>query len=129
MSNVTTDQIAQQLGQLSAMELIGLTRRLEAEWGVTAAPSVVSLPQVGTTLSPGLVVEQTEFEVVLGAVPAPDKKIAVIKAVREITSLGLKEAKDLVEAAPKTLKEGVSGAEAREIAGKVTAAGGQAIVK
>jgi large subunit ribosomal protein L7/L12 len=122
MSNVNTDQIAEQLGQLSVMELIGLTKKLETAWGVSAAPAVNLAPPTPLPGTP-VVAEQTEFEVALTGLAAPDKKISVIKVIREVTGLGLKEAKDLVEALPKTVKEGIAKAEAEDLTKKLREAG------
>ena len=104
---------------LSVLELAELVEALEEEFGVSAAAPVVVAG--GAADGAAAADEKTEFDVVLTA--AGDGKLAVIKAVREITGLGLKEAKELVEAAPKALKEGVSKAEAEEIKAKLEAAG------
>lgn len=123
-----TDKLANELGQLSVMELIALTKKLEADWHVSATPQV-SLQTPGT---PGDVdnkpAEQTEFTVVLASYPA-DKKMALIKLVREVVGLGLVESKNLVEGAPKTLKESVSKEEMEQLKAKFTAAGGVIEVK
>jgi len=120
------EDVVKALGNLSVMELIALTKKLEQEWGVKAEPQIVE----GTSPPP---VENTapakdEFDVVLASVPS-DKKMAVIKAVREITSLGLKESKELVEAAPKVVKEAVSKNEADEVQRKLVEAGAVVEVK
>ena len=118
--------IADQLSTLTVMEAAELATLLEEKWGVSAAaPVAVAAAAPGAGAAP--VEEQTEFDAVL--ISFGDKKIQVIKEVRAITGLGLKEAKDLVESAPKALKEGVGKEEADEIKAKIEAAGGQADVK
>jgi len=103
-----------------------LAKLLEEKWGVSAAaPVAVAAAAAGAAAAP--VEEKTEFDVIL--LSAGDKKIQVIKEVRAITSLGLKEAKDLVEAAPKPVKEGVSKDEAAKIKAQIEAAGGQVDIK
>ena len=118
--------IVDQLSELSVMEAAELATLLEEKWGVSAAAPVAVVAGV-----PGgdaaAVEEQTEFDVIL--LSFGDKKIQVIKEVRAITGLGLKEAKDLVEGAPKTLKEAVPKDEAEQIKGKIEEAGGQVDVK
>lgn len=119
-TTVTREQVVDFLSNLPTIELAGLIRELEGRWGVSAAPVVQQGPQPlpGT---PEVATEQTEFTVTL--TEAGTKKIEVIKAVRETLGLGLKEAKDLVEATPKVLKEAVSKAEADELRTKFEAAG------
>lgn len=118
MEKLTQEQLAQELGNLSVMELIALTRKLEQEWGVKAeAPT-----NTANAPSPPDVVAKTEFNVVLVSVPA-DKKMPVIKAVRDLFTLGLKESKDLVEAAPKVVKEACSPEEAETLKARLTEAG------
>ena len=118
--------IADQLSNLTVMEAAELATLLEEKWGVSAAaPVAVAAAAPGAAAAAEE--EQTEFDAVL--VSFGDKKIQVIKEVRTITGLGLKEAKDLVESAPKALKEGVGKEEADEIKAKIEAAGGQADVK
>lgn len=119
MEKLTQEEIAKALGNLSVMELIALTRQLEQEWGVKAEPQTVSVP---TTQVEEQKAKPTEFNVVLTSVPA-DKKMSVIKAVRELFGLGLKESKDAVEAAPKVLKEGAPTEEAESLKAKLTEAG------
>ena len=115
--------IADQLSNLTVMEAAELATLLEEKWGVSAAaPVAVAAAAPGADAAAEE--EQTEFDAVL--VSFGDKKIQVIKEVRAITGLGLKEAKDLVESAPKALKEGVGKEEADEIKAKIEAAGGQA---
>jgi large subunit ribosomal protein L7/L12 len=126
MTDINKEDLVNVLGNLSILEIIDLTRKLETKWGVKAQPVVSQVaPQQTTTET---VVEQTEFDVILASVPA-DKKMSVIKAIREIVSLGLKESKDLVEAAPKTIKEGISKEDAEQIKVKLTAAGAVVEIK
>lgn len=118
-------QIVDQLSALSVLEAAELSKMLEEKWGVSAAAPVA----VAAVAAAGAVAEvQTEFNVILASAPA-DKKINVIKVVREITGLGLKEAKDLVEAAPKTVKEAVSKDEAEKLKKSLTEAGATVEVK
>jgi len=123
MSEITRDHVVDYLSKLPVIELAGLIKTLEDKWGVKAAPVAVAAgPAVGTGGEPPPKVEEkTEFDVVLAGAGA--NKIQVIKAIREITGLGLKEAKDLVEGAPKTVKEGVSKDDAGKMKEKLTAAG------
>jgi large subunit ribosomal protein L7/L12 len=119
--------IADQLSTLTVMEAASLAKLLEEKWGVTAAaPMAMAMPGAAAAAA-APVEEQTEFDVIL--LSAGDKKIQVIKEVRAVTGLGLKEAKDLVEGAPKPVKEGVSRDEAKKIKEQIEAAGGQADVK
>lgn len=129
MADITIDQVKEFLGNLTVLELNELVSALEEEWGVSAAAPVAmaAMPGMGGGDAGGAAEEQTEFDVILSSIG--DKKIQVIKVVREITGLGLKEAKALVDAAPKPVKEGVSKEEAEEIAGKISDAGGSAEVK
>ena len=116
------EKIAEDLSALTVLEAADLAKLLEEKWGVSAAaPVAVAAVTGGSDASAGSAEEKTEFEVVLTSVGA--SKINVIKEVRSITGLGLKEAKDLVEAAPKSVKEGASKDEAEEIKGKLEAAG------
>lgn len=117
MADINT--IMEQLSALTVMEAADLVKKLEEKWGVSAAASVAVAAGPAAAAAP--VEEKTEFTVVLAK--AGEKKIDVIKVVREITGLGLKEAKDLVEGAPKTVKEGVNKEEANKIKDKLTAAG------
>lgn len=119
-------KIAESLDTLTLLEASELVKVLEEKWGVSAAaPVAVAVAEAGGDAAP--VEEKTEFDAILTS--AGDKKIQVIKEVRAITGLGLKEAKDLVEAAPKAIKEAVSKDEAEEIRKKVEAAGGAVEVK
>jgi large subunit ribosomal protein L7/L12 len=122
------NEIAEQLSTLTVMEAASLAKLLEEKWGVTAAApvAVAAAPGAGGGAA-AAVEEQTEFDVIL--LSAGDKKIQVIKEVRAITGLGLKEAKDLVEGAPKPIKEGVAKDEAQKIKEQIEGAGGQADVK
>ena len=123
--NEKTTQILDLVKGLTILELADLVKALEEEFGVSAAPVAVAAAP-GAAAAPAAE-EKTEFDVVLKAAGA--SKLNVIKAVREITGLGLKEAKDLVESAPKTIKEGVAKDEADKIAEQLTAAGAEVEVK
>jgi large subunit ribosomal protein L7/L12 len=126
-----TAKLVEQLGKMTVLELVELKNKLEDEWGVTAAaPVAVAAPgAVPAAAGDGAAAaeEQTEFDVVLQA--AGDKKIQVIKVVRAITGLGLKEAKDLVDGAPNPVKEGVAREEADSIKGQLEEAGATVEVK
>jgi large subunit ribosomal protein L7/L12 len=119
--------IAENLSALTILEAAELVKMLETKWGVSAAAPVAMAAAGGGAGAEKKAEEQTEFTVTLTV--AGDKKINVIKEVRAITGLGLKEAKDLVEGAPKTLKEGVTKAEAEEIKKKLAEAGATAEIK
>ena len=124
MSNISNDDVVKALGNLSVLEVIALTKELETKWGVKAEPGpvpVVEGPKKETVV-------QEEFDLILKSVPA-DKKISVIKVVREICGMGLKESKDLVEGAPKTLKEGLSQMDAENFKSMLTQAGAEIEVK
>lgn len=127
MATQNIDQLVESLSQLAAIDLAKLKTALEEKWGVKAAVMAAPAAQAQGA-SAEAKEESTEFKVTLEEVPA-DKKIAVIKIVREITGLGLKEAKDLVDAAPKELKANAPKAEADEIVKKILAAGGKASSK
>ena len=129
MADVNMDQIVDQLSHMTVMQIASLTKLLEDKWGVKAAPVAVAAgPAGGGTAPPAeKAAEQTEFTVVLTGSGA--QKIGVIKVVREITSLGLKEAKDLVDGVPKDLKVGVPKDEAESIKKKITEAGGTVEIK
>jgi large subunit ribosomal protein L7/L12 len=121
------DQLVEDLSALSVLQAAELSKMLEEKWGVSAA-APVAMAAVGAAAAPAEEAEeQTEFDVILAAVG--DKKINVIKEVRAITGLGLKEAKDLVEAAPKPVKEGVSKDEAAKLKGQLEGAGATVEVK
>ncbi|MGB0084472.1 MAG: 50S ribosomal protein L7/L12 [Rhodomicrobiaceae bacterium] len=123
------EKLYDELSKMTVLEVSGLIKRLEEGWGVSAAAAMpMAMPMPGSGGGAAAEVEEkTEFDVILAAAGA--QKINVIKEVRAITGLGLKEAKDLVEAAPKAIKEGVSKAEAEEIKKKVEAAGATIEVK
>ena len=123
---VTKDEVVSFIDSMTVLEMSEFVKELEEKYGVTAAApaAAVAVPVGGGEAATE---EKTEFDVILAA--AGDKKIQVIKEVRTITGLGLKDAKDLVEAAPKAIKEGVKKEEAEEIKKKVEAAGGSVEVK
>lgn len=121
-------QIVDTLSALTVIEAAELSKMLEEKWGVSAAAPVAVAASGGAAAGAPAAEAQTEFNVILASVPA-DKKINVIKVVREITGLGLKEAKDLVEAAPKPVKEGVNKDEAEKIKKSLTEAGATVEVK
>ena len=119
------NKIIDDLSKLTVVEAAELSKQLEEKWGVTAATAVAAAPAAGVAAPAAE--EKDEFTIVLAA--SGDKKINVIKEVRAITSLGLKEAKDLVEGAPKELKTGVKKKEAEEIKKKLEAAGAKVELK
>jgi len=121
MAALTNDQILDAIASMTVLEVSELVKAMEEKFGVTAAAPVAAAAG-GAAAAPAE--EQTEFTVTLKGLSADDKKISVIKEVRTVTGLGLKEAKDLVEGAPKTLKENVSKDEAAKIKESITAAGG-----
>ena len=132
MPTVDKTEIVDVISKLTVMELAELVKTLEDKFGVKAqaAPQMAVAPQAGASTAPQAGAsreEQTEFTVVLASIGA--NKIPVIKVVRELTGLGLKEAKDLVEAAPKNLKEGITKAQAEEMKTKLTAAGATVEIK
>ena len=130
MSNITKEQVIEWLSSQSVLEIAGLVKDLETKWGVSAAAPVAvaaAAPAAGGAAAAAPAEEKTEFTVVL--VDGGANKIGAIKEVRAITGLGLKEAKDLVEGAPKPVKEGVSKAEAEEIKKKLEAAGAKVELK
>jgi len=121
-------QILEEIGKMTVLELSQLIKEMEQKFGVSAAAAVaVAGPAAGAAAGAAKAEEQIEFTVMLTAVG--DNKVNVIKAVREVTSLGLKEAKDLVDGAPKAVKEGVSKAEADTVLKKLTDAGAKAEIK
>jgi large subunit ribosomal protein L7/L12 len=125
MAEISREQVVDYLSNLPVIQIADLVKELEGKWGVSAAPVAI---QGGGGAAPAAVVEEkTEFDVILADAGA--SKINVIKAVREITALGLKEAKDLVEGAPKPIKEGVGKDEAEDIKKKLEAAGAKVEVK
>ena len=119
------NKIIENLSSLTVVEAAELSKQLEEKWGVTAAAAVAAAPVAGAGAAPAE--EKDEFTIVLAA--AGDKKINVIKEVRAVTALGLKEAKDLVEGAPKEVKAGVNKKEAEEIKKKLEAAGAKVELK
>ncbi len=125
----TVEQIAEQLDKLTLLEAAQLSKMLQEKWGVSAAApmAVAAVPGGGAAAAAPAAEEQTEFDVILSAVG--DKKIQVIKVVRELTGLGLKEAKDLVDGAPKPVKEKVTKAEAEEMRKKLEEQGGTVQIK
>ena len=130
MAKTDTDKVVEQLGGMTVLELVELKNKLEEEWGVTAAaPVAVAAPGAAAAGCDGAAAgeEQTEFDVVLTS--AGGQKIQVIKVVRAITGLGLKEAKDLVDGAPNPVKEGVPQEEADSIKGQLEEAGATVEVK
>jgi large subunit ribosomal protein L7/L12 len=129
MADVNMDQIIDSLSNLTVMQIAELTKKLEDKWGVKAAPvAVAGVGGGGAAAAPAAAApEKTEFTVVLAN--AGSNKIQVIKAIREITNLGLKEAKDLVDGAPKEIKAGVSKDDAENIKKKVAEAGGTVEIK
>jgi len=124
---ITKEDILEAVGQMSVMDLNDLVKAFEEKFGVSAAAMAVAGPAAGGGGGAAAAEEQTEFTVVLADVGA--NKVGVIKAVREITGLGLKEAKDLVDGAPKPVKEGVSKADAEAAQKKLEEAGAKAELK
>lgn len=122
----TKEEILEAISNMTVMEVVDLVKMMEDKFGVTAAaPMAVA---AGPAAAAPVVEEQTEFTVILKAYPA-DKKVGTIKVIREITGLGLKEAKDLVEGAPSTVKEAVSKADADKIKKQLADAGAEVEVK
>ena len=119
------NKIIEDLSSLTVVEAAELSKQLEEKWGVTAAAAVAAAPAAGGAAAPAE--EKSEFTIMLSS--AGDKKINVIKEIRAVTSLGLKEAKDLVEGAPKEVKSGVNKKEAEEIKAKLEAAGAKVELK
>ncbi len=127
---MTVEQIAEELDNLSLLQAAQLSKMLQEKWGVSAAAPVSAAATAGAGGAAGggaAIEEKTEFDVVLSA--AGEKKIQVIKVVRELTGLGLKEAKDLVDGAPKAVKEKVTKAEAEDMRKKLEEQGAQVQVK
>jgi len=127
MSTVTKDQVIEWLSAQPVLELAALVKDLEGKWGVSAAAAAAPAAAGGAAAAAPAAEAQTEFTIVLKEAGA--NKIGVIKEVRAITGLGLKEAKDLVEGAPKNVKEGVNKAEAEELKKKLEAAGAKVELK
>jgi large subunit ribosomal protein L7/L12 len=128
MAEITKEQVVDFLSNMPVIHLAEMIKTLEDKWGVKAAPVAVAGVAAAAGPAAAPVEEKTEFAIELKEAPA-DKKIAVIKVVREITGLGLKEAKDLVDGAPKQLKEGVNKAEAEEMKKKLEEAGAKVELK
>jgi large subunit ribosomal protein L7/L12 len=128
MSDITKDQVIEWLSSQSVLEISSLVKDLESKWGVSAAaPAAAAAAPAAAAAAAAPAEEKTEFTVVL--LESGPNKIGAIKEVRAITGLGLKEAKDLVEGAPKPVKEGVNKAEAEEIKKKLEAAGAKVELK
>ena len=127
MSNITKDQVIEWLSSQSVLELASIVKDLEGKWGVSAAAAVAAAPAGGAGAAAPAAEAQTEFTVVLKEAGA--NKIGVIKEVRAITGLGLKEAKDLVDAAPKAVKEGVTKDEAEKIKAALEEKGAKVEIK
>jgi large subunit ribosomal protein L7/L12 len=127
MSNISQDDVIEFLSKLSVMDLVGLTKTLEDKWGVKAAPVAMAAAPAAAGPAAAAAEEKTEFTVVLKGGGA--SKINVIKVVREVTGLGLKDAKDMVDGAPKEVKVAVPKAEAEDIAKKLKEAGADVEIK
>jgi large subunit ribosomal protein L7/L12 len=127
MAEISKDQVVDYLSQLPVIQIAELVKELETKWGVSAAPVAVAAVGGGGAAPAAAAEEKTEFNVILADAGA--NKINAIKVVREITGLGLKEAKDLVEGAPKAVKEGIGKDEAEDIKKKLEAAGAKVEVK
>ena len=127
MSNVSHDDVVQYLSNLTVIQLVELTKTLEDKWGVKAAPVAMAGPAAAPSEAPAAAEEKTEFTVVLKS--GGGNKIQVIKVVREVTGLGLKDAKDMVDGAPKEVKTAVPKAEAEDIAKKLKDAGAEVEIK
>ncbi len=123
----SVDEIFAQINELKPMQVAELIKKMEGEWGVTAAPAAIAVAGGAGAAAGEVAEEQTEFDVIL--LSWGDKKIQVIKEVRAMTGLGLKEAKELVEGAPRPIKEGIEKADALKIKEQIEEAGGQAEVK
>jgi large subunit ribosomal protein L7/L12 len=124
---LSKDDILNAIADMSVMDIVELIEAMEEKFGVTAAAAVAAAPAAGGGDAGAAVEEQTEFDVILTS--AGEKKVAVIKAVRAITSLGLKEAKGLVDGAPSPIKEGVSKGDAEDVKKQLEEAGGSAELK
>ena len=126
-ATMSKDEIIEAIGSMSVLELAEIVKDMEEKFGVTAAAPMMAAPAASGAAPAATEEEKDSYDVVLAS--AGDKKIQVIKVVREITSLGLKEAKDLVDGAPKPVKEGISKAEAEELQKKLQEAGASVEVK
>lgn len=125
---ISKEEILDAIAEMSVMDIVALVEAMEEKFGVSAAAAVaVAAPAAGGDAGGAAAVEQTEFDVILAS--AGDKKVNVIKAVRAITGLGLKEAKGLVDGAPSPIKEGVSKEDAEDIKSQIEEAGGSVEVK
>ena len=129
MATMSKDQLVDAISTMTVMELADLVKGIEEKFGVKAAPVGVAVAAAPGAAAGAAEEEQTEFTVVLKALTDPAKKISVIKVVREITGLGLKESKDLVEGAPKDVKEGLDKKAADEMKKKLEEAGGAVELK
>ena len=127
MADITKDQVVDFIANMSVLEMSELVQEMEEKFGVSAAVAAVAAPVAGGGESEAAAEEKTEFDVILTSFG--EKKINVIKEVRSITGLGLKEAKEAVESAPKAIKEGVSKEEAEEVKKKLEEAGASAEIK
>ena len=127
MADITKDQVVDFIANMSVLEMSELVKEMEEKFGVSAAAAAVAAPAAGGGVSETAAEEKTEFDVILTSFG--EKKINVIKEVRSITGLGLKEAKEAVESAPKAIKEGVSKEEAEEVKKKLEEAGASAEIK
>ena len=125
---ISKEEILDAIAEMSVMDIVALVEAMEEKFGVSAAAAVaVAAPAAGGDTGSGATAEQTEFDVILAS--AGDKKVNVIKAVRAITGLGLKEAKGLVDGAPSPIKEGVSKEDAEDIKSQIEEAGGSVELK
>ena len=127
MADITKDQVVDFIANMSVLEMSELVKEMEKKFGVSAAAAAVAAPATGGGGTEAAAEEKTEFDVILTSFG--EKKINVIKEVRSITGLGLKEAKEAVESAPKAIKEGVSKEEAEEVKKKLEEAGASAEIK
>jgi large subunit ribosomal protein L7/L12 len=127
MVSITKDQVIEWLSAQSVLEIAGLVKDLEEKWGVSASAPIAAVAMPAAGAAAEVKEEKTEFDIILTA--AGESKINVIKEVRAITGLGLKEAKDLVDGAPKPVKEAVSKADAEEMKKKLEAAGAKVELK
>jgi len=127
MATISKEEIKEAIKNMTVLELAELVKELEEEFGVSAAAMVAAAPAAGAAGGAAAAEEKTEFDVILQS--PGEKKINVIKVVREITGLGLKEAKELVDSAPKPIKEGISKEEAEQIKAKLEEAGATVEVK
>ena len=127
MADITKDQVVDFIANMSVLEMSELVKEMEEKFGVSAAAAAVAAPVAGGGESEAAAEEKTEFDVILTSFG--EKKINVIKEVRSITGLGLKEAKEAVESAPKAIKEGVSKEEAEEVKKKLEEAGASVEIK